>query len=167
MNNQELFELRKTGVLRFQNPSELSTFLDRLIVDKTTLPLVEGYEDGDINSWKVRNLTPETEEDELTLRNYTAGLKMLCRYWTETQREHLLIPHFSGILTYNGIQEDNKHNQRVGILGVSVGWVNSARNIELISFGIHLYNRGPNYYAKSEVNESGLVRIMRQYKGPN
>ena len=159
MNNQELFELRKREVLTFATPTDLTAFLDNLLEEEVRFPLVVGYKNLDPQTeWEVLELRPQTKSDALTLQNYLEGLKRVSQYWNEAP-SGLLTPNFSSVLTYNGIDCNDKNHQDEKILGVSIGLVNSARNLDLTSFSMYLYNKGRNYYARTEMNESDLVKI--------
>ena len=168
MNNQELFELRKKRVLTFGNPDDLKDFLDNLIIEQVKFPLVVGYKDFNPDKeWRVRELTPQTINDELTLRNYLEGLREVNESFKQDKSApELLTPNFLSILVYNGLDGNDRTYQHQKIFGVQIGFTNSSRNRNLESYSLSLYNRGLDYYSRTEKNKSDLSKIMEVHLGP-
>ena len=167
MNEQELFELRKKHTRTFGRPQDLISFLDGLMIQEVKFPLVVGYERFDPDgNWKIHELTPQTTDDELTVRNYLSGLREFDQYLKKDEHAGLLFQNFSSILNYKGLDSYTRGDQNELVLGVQIGFTNSAKNRSLGSYSLHLYNEGPNYHAETEEGKTDMAKIMTSHMGP-
>ena len=166
MDKLELFELRKKYSLKFENPGDLVSFLDGLFVEEVKLPLVVGIPKWE-KDWKIYELTPQTINDDLRVRNYIQGLREFRESWEKDKdAQELLGYNFCSMVFYNGINNNDKYNQNRDILSVSLGFVNSSRNRNLGGYHLLLRNGGLLYDSRTRREKTRLDEVMESHMGP-
>ena len=163
MKNQELFELRKKGYLKFNTPKETIAKLED-IIKGSQIPLVAGYKDFDPKEWKVVYIDPQELSDKLTIENFLEGLRKVKDNIEELKRFEDMKQDFHGIINYEGVERFHYSEKGTCILSLFVNEKkDSSRNYALyVTIG-----KNQTYKAKTTFSTSKFEKIMEKHLGPN
>lgn len=172
MEQQELFDLRKKRMTMYSTPKGLLVVVNNILGDVFKIPVVIGNHGKNFEpDWKITYASPYREADELTVRNYIAGLRKLNYKYNQNEHSPANFKGFRGIFDYEGF--DNRIGRDKFIMGISISSsfsdTNSRENRAFEPhFSLDLYWEGKSSYtAQSTTIPSLIDKIMLHFMGPN
>jgi len=168
MDKEELFNLRIGDCELFDNPVKLEEFVRSVVDNPLEIPIVVGY-NGHQDYWELRTLSPLTESDGLTARNFFGGLKVLGEKYKKHKNK---FKKFCGYFGYSGIDTGNGNEIGSSIIHLALSnneFTEPREGSQYcldVLFGLGDNPRDFRYNAKSYVNKTITDYVMENYLGP-